>query len=125
MALVTRVWGEASTDGNRVRLQIVVGDDEVNEILLARDDVQPVVALLIALGRQALNRSGSEQEASVTSARPFPVDLVTLGADGRGDPVLVFSVGATALAFNFAHDQLAEIGRTLLTASARSAEPCN
>ena len=125
MPLVTRVWGEPSSDGNRVRLQIVVDDDEVNEIILARDDVQPVVALLIALGRKALNQSGSEQEPSVSSARPFPVDLITLGADGRGDPVLVFSVGATALAFNLAHDQLAELGRTLLTASARAAEPCN
>ncbi|MCJ2137428.1 hypothetical protein MKK69_25870 [Methylobacterium sp. J-026] len=125
MPLVTRVSGEASSDGRRVRLQIVVDDDEVNEIVLARDDVQPIVALLITLGRQALSLSGSDQEPCVTTTRPFPVDLITLGGDGRGDPVLVFNVGATALAFNFAHDQLAEIGRTLLTASARPTEPCN
>ena len=121
MPLVTRVSGDTSTDGNRIRLQIIVDDDEVNEIVLCRDDVQSVVALLIALGGQARSRGGSEQEPSVASAQPFPVDLITLGDDEHGDPVLVFSVGATALGFSLARDQLAELGRALLTASARTA----
>jgi hypothetical protein len=125
MPLVTGVLGDTSTDGNRIRLQIVVDDHEVNEIVLCRDDVQSVVGLLIALGGQALSRSGSEQEPSTASARPFPVDLITLGDDERGEPVLVFSVGATALAFNLARDQLAELGRTLLTASAQTAGHVN
>ncbi|MCJ2050652.1 hypothetical protein [Methylobacterium sp. J-070] len=120
MPVVTQVLGDTSTDGNRIRLQIIVDDHEVNEIVLCRNDVQSVVGLLIALGGQALSRSGSEQEPSTTLARPFPVDLITLGDDGRGEPVLVFSVGATALAFNFERDQLAELGRTLLAASART-----
>ncbi|MEE7493356.1 hypothetical protein MOTC310_24020 [Methylobacterium oryzae] len=79
-----------------------------------------MVALLIALGGQALGRSGSARKPSDAPARPFPVDLITLDDDERGEPMLIFGVGATALAFGFAHDRLADLGRMLLTASART-----
>ena len=78
MALVTCVSGDTTSDGRRVRLQVIVDDDEISELVLSRDDVQPFVTLLIALGGQALDRSGTPAEPPVFRARPFPVDAVTL-----------------------------------------------
>jgi hypothetical protein len=125
MPLVTQVLGDTSADGNRIRLQIIVDDHEVNAIVLCRDDVQSVAGLLIALGAQALTRRGSDQPPALASARILPVDLITLGGDERDGPVPVFGVGAPALAFDLARDRLAESGRTFLTASARTAEFVN
>lgn len=121
MPLVTRVSGDTTSDGRNVRLQVIVDDDEINELVLSRDDVQPFVTLLIALGGQALHRSGTPTDPPVSRARPFPVDAVTFGTDEQGADVLVFGVGATALAFTFEQGQMEALGRSLLTMSARAA----
>lgn len=125
MPLVTRVSGDTTSDGRSVRLQVIVDDDEINELVLSRDDVQPFVTLLIALGGQALHRSGTPPESRLPQARPFPVDAVTLGTDEQGGDVLVFGVGATALAFTFEREQMEELGRSLLTLSARPTSHSN
>src|SRR5262245_14313318 len=116
MLNVSYVSGEASSDGEKVTL-VLRADERQHEFVLARDDIQPFVNLLIALGGQASIRSKSARRAA--ALRPFPIDAVSLSEDDAGT-VLILEVGATRLAFLMDDDQRDTLGHLLLSGSASS-----
>jgi hypothetical protein len=126
MPPVTHVSGEASLDGSRVILRFVVGDVHEMEVEFRRDDVQPLVSLLIALGGHALQRSGGAHPNNVPGRlRPFPVSAATIAEGEDGASVLVLEVGATALGFILEPAQMEWLGRTVLTLGAPNDAPAH
>lgn len=118
LPLVTHVAGRTTCDGRRICLQMIVDDSELTEIALSRDDVQPLVALLIALGGQAVSRSQGP-DIPIEEVRSFPVSAMALTGCEDGDAVLVLQVGATSLGFSLDRERMDTLGRSLLTMSTR------
>jgi len=105
-----------------LRLEADVGD-EPRDFLLAPEDVQPLVVLLLMLsGKVGVRRPQVSGEVQVV---PLPLDSVGLG-EIKGGIVLRVVIGETALAFALSQGMSRELGRALMTLSASaSGEPAN
>jgi hypothetical protein len=98
----SRVVRYVSGDWNPVlgpfclRLEVDAGD-EPRDFLLAPEDVQPLVVLLLMLSRKVgVRQPPASDEVHVV---PLPLDSVGLGEIEGGGIVLRFIIGETALAF--------------------------
>jgi hypothetical protein len=104
----------------------VEGDavDGPREFLLAREDVQPLVVLLLMLsGKTGVRRPPVSGEVQVV---PLHLDSVGLGEIEDGGIVLRVVIGATALAFALSPGMSRDLGHALMTLSASArAEPAN
>ena len=117
---VRYVSGDWNAVLGRVCLRIE-GDtvEEPRDLLLAPEDVQPLVVLLLMLsGKVGVRRPPVSGEVQVV---PLPLDSV-----GLGEIVLRVVIGETALAFALSQGMSRELGRALMTLSASaSGEPAN
>jgi len=97
--------------------------EEPRDLLLAPEDVQPLVVLLLMLsGKVGVRRPPVSGEVQVV---PLPLDSVGLG-EIEGGIVLRVVIGETALAFALSQGMSRELGRALMTLSASaSGEPAN
>ena len=117
---VRYVSGDWNAVLGRVCLRIE-GDtvEEPRDLLLAPEDVQPLVVLLLMLsGKVGVRQPPVSDEVQVV---PLPLDSV-----GLGEIVLRVVIGETALAFALSQGMSRELGRALMTLSASaSGEPAN
>ena len=117
---VRYVSGDWNAVLGRVCLRIE-GDtvEEPRDLLLAPEDVQPLVMLLLMLsGKVGVRQPPVSDEVQVV---PLPLDSV-----GLGEIVLRVVIGETALAFALSQGMSRELGRALMTLSASaSGEPAN
>jgi len=117
---VRNVSGDWNAVLGRVCLRIE-GDtvEEPRDLLLAPEDVQPLVMLLLMLsGKVGVRQPPVSDEVQVV---PLPLDSV-----GLGEIVLRVVIGETALAFALSQGMSRELGRALMTLSASaSGEPAN
>ena len=106
-----------------LRLEADVGD-EPRDFLLAPEDVQPLVVLLLMLsGKVGVRRPSVSGEVEVV---PLDLDSVGLGEIEDGGIVLRVVIGETALAFALSPGMSRDLGRALMTLSASaSSEPAN
>ena len=118
------VSGDWNAVLGRVCLRIE-GDtvEEPRDLLLAPEDVQPLVMLLLMLsGKVGVRRPQVSGEVQVV---PLPLDSVGLG-EIEGGIVLRVVIGETALAFALSQGMSRELGRALMTLSASAgAAPAN
>ena len=121
---VRYVSGDWNAVLGRVCLRIE-GDtvEEPRDLLLAPEDVQPLVMLLLMLsGKVGVRQPPVSGEVQVV---PLPLDSVGLG-EIEGGIVLRVVIGETALAFALSQGMSRELGRALMTLSASaSGEPAN
>ena len=123
-SVVRYVSGDWNPVLGRVCLRLE-GDavEEPREFLLAPQDVQPLVVLLLMLsGKTGVHRPPASGEVQVV---PLHLDSVGLGEIEEGI-VLPVAIGETALAFALSPGMSRELGRALMTLSASaSGEPAN
>jgi hypothetical protein len=115
-SVVRFVSGEWDPVRGRVCLR-VEGDavDGPRDFFLAREDVQPLVLLLLMLsGKVGVRRPPVSGEVQVV---PLPLDSVGLGEIEDGI-VLRVVIGETALAFALSPGMSRDLGRALMTLSA-------
>jgi hypothetical protein len=98
--------------------------DYPKDFLLAPEDVQPLVVLLLMLsGKVGTRRQPVSGEVQVV---PLHLDSVGLGEIEDGGIVLRVVIGETALAFVLSPGMSRDLGRSLMTLSASaSSEPAN
>ena len=114
---VRNVSGDWNAVLGRVCLRIE-GDtvEEPRDLLLAPEDVQPLVVLLLMLcGKVGVRRPPVSGEVEVV---PLDLDSVGLGEIEDGGIVLRVVIGETALAFALSPGMSRDLGRALITLSA-------
>lgn len=103
-----------------VRLRIETdGHDLPRDFLLAVDDIQAMVILLLILGGAA-GRAPSGPDAESRPTLPLPLDSIAIGSSEDG-PTLVLDIGPATLAFAVPAEAARKLGQSLLTISAPSA----
>ena len=124
-SVVRYVSGDWNPVLGRVCLRLE-GDavEEAREFLLAPEDVQPLVVLLLMLsGKTGVRRPPASGEVQVV---PLHLDSVGLGEIEDGGIVLRVVIGETALAFALSPGMSRDLGCALMTLSASaSGEPAN
>ena len=124
-SVVRYVSGDWNPVLGRVCLRLE-GDavEEPREFLLAPQDVQPLVVLLLMLsGKTGVRPPPASGEVQVV---PLHLDSVGLGEIEDSGIVLRVVIGETALAFVLSPGMSRDLGRALMTLSASaSSEPAN
>src|SRR5262245_46393086 len=111
---VRQVSGEWKGAEELVRLRIEAdGLAEPQDLLLAPDDVQPLIMLLLVLsGRAGTATPRNPDETRI--AAPLPIDSLGLGQADNGDAVLELEIGRTSLAFTLPGNACRKLGQSLL-----------
>ncbi len=92
IGLVQQVSGEWNRSGNLVRLRMAADKlDQPQDMLIAPQEVQLLINLLLVLSGKAGPDSGPASEDGLV--RPVAVDRMALGATDDGDTVLELTVG--------------------------------
>ena len=118
MATVSYVTGEVSTDGARILLRIETEDGEHVDLAFPTIDLQPLVTLLLHLGRRAAQQGRYVAYSETFQGAPMPLHGVSLDMEPDDRGVLNVEVGATVLSFSLSRLSMAEMGRTLLALTA-------
>jgi hypothetical protein len=118
------VSGFTAPDGRSITIRFGAGAP-AGDVTLSSRDVQPLVALLLALGGEAATRSGGAVAPAPDYVRPLPTDSMSLVSSSDGLQVLVVESGAAALGFSLAQNQLRQLGRSLLLVGGAGAGSMN
>ena len=113
---VTFVSGDIEMGGEAVvlRFEMEPGSDPV-DLRLESEDLPYLVNLLLLLGTRVAPQAGSRSDS--VGVLPLPIRGATLGITDDREPLLMFDVGNTVLAFGLPSDQIADIGRAILALS--------
>ena len=112
-ALVKRIYGHMAEDGSAVSLRLETSET-ISEIALAKEDIAGLVNLLLALVCDPEAQQTKPKDLGST----LPLSSVWLGESQEGDALLGLEVGKVRLFFSLPREQLSDLGRAVLTASA-------
>lgn len=118
IGVVRQVSGEWIPASRLLRLRIEATKlDQPQDVLLAVQDVQSLIGLLLRLSGKA----GAAPQAAPDerTLRPVAVDAVALGTADDGTTILELNIGSAALAFCLPASVCRPLGQALLTLTAR------
>jgi hypothetical protein len=121
--LVRHAQGGPAPDGNALLVEAASADGESVRFALSLTDVQHFVSfLLISVGKISAARDDRVQvsDATVGQSPPVPVTSIAIGQPEGDEGYLGIAVGQAELVFSVPLSALDELGRTLLTVSAKS-----
>jgi hypothetical protein len=120
--LVRSAQGGPAPDGKALRVEGATAEGEPVRFALSLADVQHFVAfLLISVGRMSIARGddGSTTDDSVGQSPQVPATSIAIGQPEGEEGYLGIAVGQAELVFSLPLSVFDELGRTLLTVSAR------
>jgi hypothetical protein len=120
--LVRSAQGGPAPDGKALLVEGATADGEPVRFALSLTDVQHFVAfLLISVGRMSIARDddGPTTDDSVGQSPPVPATSIAIGQPEGEEGYLGIAVGQAELVFSLPLSVFDELGRTLLTVSAR------
>jgi hypothetical protein len=120
--LVRSAQGGPAPDGKALLVEGATADGEPVRFALSVTDVQHFVAfLLISVGRMSIARDddGSTTDDSVGQSPQVPATSIAIGQPEGEEGYLGIAVGQAELVFSLPLSVFDELGRTLLTVSAR------
>ena len=119
---VRYVSGDVVPTQGKVKLRIEAEDyAAAQDFLIAVDDIQPFVTLLLILGGRAARLHGLGSPAAQEPIVPLPVDTIAIAETVTGDALFQIEIGGTSLAFVVPAHAIADLGQTLLALSASPA----
>jgi hypothetical protein len=120
-AFVVHVVGDIAPGGEAIALQIERNEQGPVNLCIRTEDVKYLVSLLLNLGCEAKRRqSAPRSDAPPTEAIPLPLDAINVGQSDDDQPFLLLEVGIASLMFMVSPTCLEQVGRTMLTLSAKS-----
>jgi hypothetical protein len=124
IGIVQQVSGEWIAAARLVRLRIEAdGLDHPQDVLIAPQDVQSLIGLLLRLSGKA--GPADDVPSYERTIRPVAVDSIALGSTDDGAAILELNVGRTTLAFFLPSGACGPLGQTLLTLTATPTRTAN
>jgi len=121
---VVHVVGDIAPSGEAIGLQIERTEQGPVNLYIRTEDVKYLVSLLLNLGCEAKRRQSSPPlDAPPTEAIPLPLDAINIGQSDGDQPFLLLEVGIASLMFMMSPTCLEQLGKTILTLSAKSLAP--
>ena len=121
---VVHVVGDIAPSGEAIGLQIERTEQGPVNLYIRTEDVKYLVSLLLNLGCEAKRRQSSPPlDAPPTEAIPLPLDAINIGQSDGDQPFLLLEVGIASLMFMLSPTCLEQVGKTILTLSAKSSAP--
>ena len=121
---VIHVVGDIAPSGEAIGLQIERTEQGPVNLYIRTEDVKYLVSLLLNLGCEAKRRQSSPTlDVPPTEAIPLPLDAINVGQSDDDQPFLLLEVGIASLMFMVSPTCLEQLGKTILTLSAKSSAP--
>jgi hypothetical protein len=118
--LVRHAQGGPAPDNNALLVEAATADGEPVRFALSLSDVQHFVAfLLISVGKIGVIRDDQVPDGPIGQCPPVPATSIAIGQPEGDEGYLGIAVGEAELVFSIPLSAFDELGRALLTLSAK------
>jgi hypothetical protein len=122
--LVRHAQGGPAPDNNALLVEAATADGEPVRFALSLADVQHFVAfLLISVGKIGVVRGDRISDGPIGQCLPVPATSIAIGQPEGDEGYLGIAVGDAEIVFSIPLSAFGELGRTLLTLSAKPNGP--